>query len=225
VAKYPPRDVYNMDETSFFYRREPKGTLTVDRTEKGKKQSKERITVCVATNSDGSDQLPLHFIGKSKVSRPLKGKDVFAELGATYTHTKKAWMNTTRYYEWLEELNEAMREQHRHVLLLVDNVSSHNDDPVELSHVKVHKLPPNTTAALQPMDQGIIKSLKDHYRAKKQEAELDMFYDGAPYSRVNIYTAMKWCSEGWDDVSAKTIRNCWCHTGIISKMSLEFVLN
>jgi hypothetical protein len=34
------------------------------------------------------------------------------------------------------------------------------------------------------MDQGIIKSLKDHYRAKKQEAELDMFYDGAPYSRV-----------------------------------------
>ncbi|KUF87260.1 NPP1 protein [Phytophthora nicotianae] len=57
VTKYHPRDVYNMDETSFFYRREPKGNLTVDKAEKGKKQSKERITVCVATNADGTDRL------------------------------------------------------------------------------------------------------------------------------------------------------------------------
>ncbi|KAI9988721.1 hypothetical protein PInf_022183 [Phytophthora infestans] len=48
VSKYNPRDVYSMNETSFFYRREPKGTLAVDRTEKGKKQSKERITVGLA---------------------------------------------------------------------------------------------------------------------------------------------------------------------------------
>lgn len=58
VSKYNPRDVYSMDDTLFFYRREPKGTLTVDRTEKGKTQSKERITVCVATNADETD----HFL-------------------------------------------------------------------------------------------------------------------------------------------------------------------
>lgn len=30
VAQYHPRDVYNMDETPFYYRRELKGTLTTD---------------------------------------------------------------------------------------------------------------------------------------------------------------------------------------------------
>ncbi|KUF87257.1 hypothetical protein AM588_10002838 [Phytophthora nicotianae] len=108
-----------------------------------------------------------------------------------------------------------MREQQRHILLRVDNVSSHNDEPVELSNVVIHKLPPNTTAALQPMDQGIIKSLKDYYRTTKQEAELDMFYRSENYKPVDIYTAMKWCSEGWSGVSTKTIRNCWSHSGIV----------
>lgn len=89
-------------------------------------------------------------------------------------------MSTSRYCEWLKQLKENMREQQRYVLLLVGNVSSHNDEPVELSNVVVLKLPPNTTAALQPIDQGIIKGLKDHYRSKKQKTELDMFYSGVP---------------------------------------------
>ncbi|KAG1692749.1 hypothetical protein DVH05_024364 [Phytophthora capsici] len=59
-----------MDETAFFYRREPRGSLTVNKKEKGRKKSKHRITVCVATNADGAEKLPLHFIGRSKVPRP-----------------------------------------------------------------------------------------------------------------------------------------------------------
>ncbi|KAE8961692.1 hypothetical protein PF004_g27851 [Phytophthora fragariae] len=160
----------------------------VDKKEKGKKQSKQRITVCVATNADGTDRLPLHFIGKSKVPIPLRNRDVLAEIGATYTNTAKAWMNT-------------------------------------LSNVVIHKLPPNTTAALQPMDQGIIKSLKDEYHEKKEDAELDMFYSGVAYKPVDIFSAMKWLSEGWGDISTKTIRNCWCHTGIVSKMDMGYLLN
>ncbi|KAG6967508.1 hypothetical protein JG687_00004222, partial [Phytophthora cactorum] len=99
VAQYHPRDVYNMDETSVFYRREPRGTLTTDKGEKGKKQSKVRVTVCVDSNADGSDRLPLHFIGKSIVPRPLKDRNVFAELGVTYTHSAKAWMTTAKFCE------------------------------------------------------------------------------------------------------------------------------
>lgn len=227
VAQYHPRDIYNMDETSFFYRREPRGTLTTDKAEKGTKQSKERVTVCVATNAHGTDRLPLHFIGKSKQPRPFRGHDVYAELGATYTNTGKAWMNTEKYCDWLSQLNASMQTQQRHILLLVDNVSSHNEVLVEgeLSNVKVHKLPPNTTAALQPMDQGIIKCLKDEYRNQKEEAEMAMFLRGEDYKSVDLFSAMKWCSEGFRNISEETIRNCWCRTGFISKADVSYILN
>ncbi|ETL38323.1 hypothetical protein L916_10081 [Phytophthora nicotianae] len=35
------------------------------------------------------------------------------------------------------------------------------------------------------MDQGIIKSLKDHYRSTKKEAEQDMFYRCENYKPVS----------------------------------------
>ncbi|KAG6591086.1 putative Tigger transposable elementderived protein 6 [Phytophthora cinnamomi] len=130
-----------MDETSFFYRREPRGTLTTDKKEKGKKQTKVRVTVCVGTNADGSEKLPLHFVGKAKEPRPFKNHDVNKEMGATYTNTPKAWMNTVRFC-------------------------------VQLSNIRAEKLSPKTTAALQPMDQGIIKNLKGHYQNTKTAANL-----------------------------------------------------
>ncbi|KAG6945471.1 hypothetical protein JG688_00016535 [Phytophthora aleatoria] len=49
VAGYHPLDVYNMDETAFYYRREPRGLLTTTKKEKGKKQSKHRITPTART--------------------------------------------------------------------------------------------------------------------------------------------------------------------------------
>ncbi|KAJ8561804.1 hypothetical protein ON010_g7877 [Phytophthora cinnamomi] len=63
--------------------------------------------------------------------------------------------------------------------------------------------PPNTTAALQPMDQGIIKGLKDQYHDKKEDAVLDRFYIGIVYTPVDIFSVVKWLSEGWGDLSTK----------------------
>ena len=111
------------------------------------------------------------------------------------------------------------------MLLLVDNVSSHNSDGMKLSNVTVKKLPPNTTAALQPMDQGIIKSLKDQYQNEKTAAHLADFRSGKKYEPVDLFTAISWCAQGWKRIPQKTIRNCWSHTGIVSKLDLRFVLN
>ncbi|KAE9047187.1 hypothetical protein PR002_g1182 [Phytophthora rubi] len=122
--------------------------------EKGKKQSKVRVTVCVGTNSDGSEKLPLHFVGKAKKPRPFKNHNVFEETRATYTNTPKAWMNTAKFCEWLSDLNEAMRLQQRCR---------------------------STRPVLQPMDQGIIKSLKDHYQTTKTAAHLNDFRAGKKY--------------------------------------------
>ena len=84
-------------------------------------------------------------------------------------------MRSDIFGEWLECINSRFRAQNRKVLLLIDNASSHfnpdecndqeaSNDNLNLSHIRVHFLPPNTTAHLQPMDAGIIKSFKAIYK-------------------------------------------------------------
>lgn len=54
-----------------------------------------------------------------------------------------------------------IHKKRKHILLLLDNASTHQlEDNEQLSNIKLHFLPPNTTAHLQPLDQGIIYSFK-----------------------------------------------------------------
>ena len=55
--------------------------------------------------------------------------------------------------------------------MLADNVSSHKVNDLELSNVKLYFLPPNTTTQLQPLDQGIIYSLKVELTEDKKKFE------------------------------------------------------
>ena len=64
--------------------------------------------------------------------------------------------------EYLKNLNNLMLASNRNILLLLDNAPVHPS--IELSNVKLVFLPPNTTAGTQPLDAGIIKSFKYHYR-------------------------------------------------------------
>ena len=111
-------------------------------------------------------------IGKSLNPRCFKNVNKSA-LPVTYRANSKAWMRSDIFGEWLEYINSGFRAQNRKILLLIDNASSHfnpdkynqeTSDNLNLSHIKVHFLPPNTTAHLQPMDAGIIKSFKAIYK-------------------------------------------------------------
>ena len=54
-----------------------------------------------------------------------------------------------------------MRMQNRNILLLVDNAPTHAlYETTHLTNITIEYLPPNTTAHLQPCDQGIINSFK-----------------------------------------------------------------
>ena len=63
---------------------------------------------------------------------------------------------------WLTYWNNNLIKQNRHVLLLIDNAPGHVTG--EYSNIRIQFLPLNTTAKLQPLDQGIIKSTKHNYR-------------------------------------------------------------
>ena len=63
-AEYSASNTYNMDETGFLWKRLPNSGLIT--TSAGKKLDKTRITANLCCNEDGSDKLPLWFIGSAQ---------------------------------------------------------------------------------------------------------------------------------------------------------------
>ena len=105
---YAPKDIFNMEETSLFYRDTTKATLKVKGDKcAGGKCSKERLTVALCASMTGEKCVPL-VIGKCK--KPHCFKNITPEsLPVTYTNNKKAWMNTGLFEWWLQRFNRKMQ--------------------------------------------------------------------------------------------------------------------
>ena len=73
-------------------------------------------------------------------------------------------------------------------------------------------LPPNTTAETQPMDAGVIHSLKQKYRVELSRKNIQMLDAGLPF-KVDLLTALRFLDKAWRDVSVETIRHCFRHVG------------
>ena len=111
----------------------------------------------------------------------------------------------------------------RNVLLLVDNSPCHV--PLELTNVRIHFLPKNTTSYLQSMDAGIIKNFKYHYKRRFLRWLLDQIQASSGLKRIDLLSAINFAIDAWLNVSATTIRNCWGHAGIVSGAMLASLKN
>ncbi|GBB89547.1 hypothetical protein RclHR1_16270001 [Rhizophagus clarus] len=218
LQDYTLDNIFNADETGFFFRMAPNQTLASAPTP-GTKLDKTRITVLLATNAIGTQKLKPLVIGSSKNPRCLYRVNRNS-LPCTYYANSKAWMRSDIFGEWLEYINNKFRTQNRKILLLIDNASSHfnpddhnnrvtehTNDNLNLSHVRVHFLPPNTTAHLQPMDAGIIKSFKAIYKQHYIRHIIHQFEANVNLKRYSNYS--------WDSVKVETIVNCWQKTEIL----------
>ncbi|XP_014250358.1 tigger transposable element-derived protein 4-like [Cimex lectularius] len=201
---FADEDIYYADETGLFYRLTPDKTLRFKGEScHGGKHSKERVTVLVASNMTGTDKKKLLIIGKSKSPRCFKNVQ---KLPLDYTHNKKAWMTSEIISDWLRKWDEELQKKKRKILLTVDNCPSHPSVP-NPKNIELYFLPPNTTSVLQPMDQGIIKNLKVKFR---QRLVLKML-DQPENFKVSLLDAILMISDSWDDVTQKTIQNCFRH--------------
>ena len=135
-----------------------------------------------------------------------------------YVHSRKGWMNSSLFMDFVSKLNADMLRQDRKILLLLDNAPSHPAD-VELSNVKLCFLPPNTTSHLQPLDSGIIKCFKSHYR-KLQLQHIVQMMDADSEPDLNLKQAVGFIRAAWQNVSPAVIKNCWAHAGLIDKGNL-----
>ncbi|OMJ22379.1 Tigger transposable element-derived protein 2 [Smittium culicis] len=74
LKKYDKKDIFNNDESGFFWRTPPKKTyIRSSESPKGKKSSKERITLLFTVNTLG-EKFKTLIIGKSKNPVSLKVK-------------------------------------------------------------------------------------------------------------------------------------------------------
>jgi len=64
----------------------------------GKKSNKFRLTLGFACNADGSEWLPIFFIGKSKQPRCFKNSSP-QQQGFYYRNNKTAWMTSGLFEE------------------------------------------------------------------------------------------------------------------------------
>lgn len=97
LAQYRPQDCFNLDEAGLCGSNPPDRGMATTKLS-GTKKSKDRITILFGCNADGSEKLPLLFIGKSERSRCFRNK-TGRELGFNYKSNKKAWMTAALFEE------------------------------------------------------------------------------------------------------------------------------
>lgn len=216
-AGYEPENIFNIDETGLNYKQIPKKSYVQKGDKcKGGANSKLRLTVCLFVNLQGQRENPI-VIGNAKKPRCFGRIDVEKVHKIIWRHNKSSWMTSTIFEEVLTSFNRRMKLQNRNVLLFLDNATCH--PKIELSNVKLVFMPPNTTSAIQPLDQGIIQCFKLEYR-KLQIRHLisgidSNIMDASPEKLppISVMDAVAWIRIAFDKVKPETIQKCFLRCG------------
>lgn len=208
---FSPSEIYNADETALFWQMLPNKTLHLKGSEcHGGKMSKVRVSILLAVNMDGSSKLRPFVIGKSRSPRCFKNA---RGLPVRYASNKKAWMTRILFIEWLRAWDADLEKSGRRACLLIDNCSAHHAVG-QLKNIMIKFLPPNTTAKLQPLDQGIIKAFKVGYRRRLVQRLLINLRLGVEL-KVDLLGAIQMLTGAWNDVKQSTVVNCFRKAGFV----------
>ena len=159
----------------------------------------------------------------------------------TWESNGAAWMTSAIFNGWLRNFNQRMRSMGRRVVLTMDNASCHkvmNASPevlfgmevYRLSNVTVVMLPKNTTAVVQPMDAGIIRSFKARYKEWLCE-QLFQLYEAVDWSgdlskvRPNVGRCVIEAARIWNSIPDGLIYNCVRSTGILPEQWRDLQVN
>lgn len=115
-----------------------------------------------------------------------------------------------------------MCSEGRHILLVIDNFSGHKIS-YKPSNIQIEFFEPNLTAFVQPLDAGIIRCFKAHYRNNFCQHALLLDEAGeCEVYKITLKEGMMLAEEAWRAVTPETIRNCWGHTQIQPYVPLTY---
>ena len=122
-------------------------------------------------------------------------------------------MTGVLFEEWVRKLHSSFRAQSTKVALLIGNCPAHPEIK-NLTNINLIFLPPNTMSVLQPMDQGVIRSLKAHYRKKVVRLCIKAVESNKQLPKVSIHQTVKHLVSSWNAVSKETTVNCFKKSNI-----------
>ena len=224
---YKMQDIFNCDESGLFWKRIPDKSLC-SRSLPGQQKEKARITAHFTCNADGSEKLPIWFIGKAKKPRAFTAAGVnMNHFNMVWRSNEKAWMTGTLFAEYLRWFDNKMAN--RNVILLMDNFPAHElgvqmieESNHPLQNTTIICLPPNSTSKYQPLDQGIINTWKTYWRRYWVRFILTEFEEGrTPLMTMNVLQAIRWGIQVWEvNITATTITSCF-QKGLNSSDTLQ----
>ncbi|XP_007955201.1 tigger transposable element-derived protein 1-like [Orycteropus afer afer] len=221
---YSPRQVFNVDETGLFWKRLPERTLlALDPVAgPGPKASKDHLTLLLGGNAAGDFKLKPLLVYPSENPRALKGCSK-ASLPVVWRSNRNDWLTPSIFQEWFTgcfcPAIESYCTQHglpHRALLLLDGAPCHPAHLDSLSaHVRVEFLPKNTSALIQPMNQGIIAAFKAHYlRRTLSQLVQETAGEDRPSVRefwrsYTVMTAVDNIAEAWAELRPATMNGAW----------------
>ena len=215
---YSLSDIYNGDETALFCKSLPHRTYChVDDKPTSSTKCKDRLTLLIITNKDGSNHRKLSVIGKAKNNHCLQKryKMTVNEMAVDWYASNSVWMTGDIHHRIMTKFNNQMRKAGRHVLYVCDNASSHQVQ--EYSYIKFLMLSPNATSIVQPLDQGIIHSVKRRYKKKLAERYLVSVENNKDVNTIlkqlDIVATTNIIHNAWKKTSSTIIQNCFCKAG------------
>ena len=224
LSRYELNQIYNADELGLFYRVQPNKSLHLKNEYcVGGKHSKLRLTGLTAANvgEKVGEKLPLFVIGKSTKLRCFKH---IKHLPCRYRRQKKSWMDSTLFEEWAREVDRRFTKEGREIVLLVDNCPAHPSID-NLVYTELIFLPPNTTLKLQPMDQGVIRSWKAHYKTMSIKKLIEVIEKKKTFPEFSILDVMQVLDLAWRKLTTKIVVNYFKKAGILKEKQSEALLD
>ncbi|CAF4408148.1 unnamed protein product [Rotaria sp. Silwood2] len=130
------------------------------------------------------------------------------KLPVTWCSNRTSWMNSYIFTNWLNEFDEIIEKQNRKILLFLDNAPAHSPD-IKLKNITLKFFPSNTTARIQPLDQGAIKTFKANYRRQLVQhiiANANTAYSADDVA-ITALDAVFWIECAWKSVTETILRN------------------
>ncbi|XP_036599095.1 tigger transposable element-derived protein 1-like [Trichosurus vulpecula] len=221
---YTPQQVFNVDETELFWKRLPDRTFisAEEKTASGFKVARDLLTLLLGGNAAGDFKLKPLLVYHSESPRALKGFSK-PNLPVIWRSHKKAWVTMSLFQEWFVhffcpaiEKYCAQNNLPNKALLILDSAPGHPGNLDDLcDNVRVEYLPKNTTALIQPMNQGVIATFKACYLRRifhllLQRVNRDDRGTIREFWRnYNILNAVYNVAESWEELEAATMNSGW----------------
>ena len=111
------------------------------------------------------------------------------------------------FEERVKVIDRNFGAQKRKITVIIDNSLVHPDVQA-FDWVELIFLPPNTTSISQPMNQGIIRSLKAKYRSLTVRKQIDALEKGNQLPKFSILSAMPMLTKALNSIPEITFTNC-----------------